>query len=76
MKYTRGCKMECFAAIRRADGKAYIDLLTIGALAKMARDKAEQTDKQMPGWAKDNPIVRVSRISIEEMSFHAESVVE
>jgi hypothetical protein len=58
-----------FAVIRRADGKAYIDITTISGLAETARDKAKATDKQIPEWAKDNPIIRVSRVVISEQSF-------
>lgn len=74
-RFSSGVTMGAFAAIRRADGKTYIDVLTIAALAELARDKAEATDRHMPAWAKDNPIVRISRIEIKERQFHDETTV-
>lgn len=58
-----------YVAIRRCsdDGHEYMDTRHIWAGPTVVRWYTDIDDKQNPRWAKDNPVVRIAQIKIEEM---------
>jgi hypothetical protein len=56
-----------FAAIRKTEGKEWIDTLTIQLTRNQSATSAEMTDTVIPGWARINPIVRVVSVLITEV---------
>lgn len=60
---------KAYAAIRKDSdtGDEYIDYSSIGCLANEVRKAVTREDKQMPLWAKYNPVMRVVEIEIFEM---------
>jgi hypothetical protein len=58
-----------FAAIRHCgDGYDYVDIQTINGIDEYAGDKAAETDRAIPVWAADNPVVRIGRVEIREIN--------
>lgn len=58
---------KCFIAVRKTDGREWIDMNSWNFVAQAAQDHADKTNKQIPVWAKDNPVVRIARFKIYEM---------
>lgn len=60
---------EGFAVVRRsaAIGREWIATDELGLVAEDARRKAENCDKLIPQWAKQNPVVRIARVEIREV---------
>lgn len=55
-----------FAVIRIADGREYIDISSLSGTAQDAAETAAHSDKMLPGWARENPVVRVSAVTLSE----------
>lgn len=60
---------EVYAAIRKTSdsGKEWIDIDSISLLFETTKDKAKKTDDYITYWAKDNPVVRISKVNISEV---------
>lgn len=58
-----------YAAIRRDidSGKEYIDIDTVEYLADMSKAEVHKTDREIPGWAKSNPLLRIAQVQITEI---------
>ncbi len=56
-----------FAAIRKTEGKEWIDTLTIQLTRNQSATSAEMTDRVIPGWGKINPVMRVTEVLITEV---------
>lgn len=58
-----------YAAIRKAtdDGHEWMDMETYGFDHQDVQRRADQQAKNVPGWAKANPIVRISKVVIKEV---------
>lgn len=65
MNITRATQV--YAAIRTTDGREWIDTTTLSLLRDEATQAATDTDKLIPHYAADNPVVRISRVEIREM---------
>lgn len=61
-------KKGLWAAVRKTEGKEWIDRDTIDTSFKGAKAESSLTDEVIPGWAKDNPVVRVVPIVVKEVS--------
>jgi len=53
-----------YAVIRETDRKEWIDISTISLFPNVAKHKADENDKWIPVWAKDNKQVRVVQVKI------------
>ena len=59
------CK-DMYAAVRKTNGRKWIDTRTISHSIDNARQKARREDKSCgPYWFKDNPAIYVAKITIE-----------
>ena len=56
----------CWAAIRLVDGHEWLDTETISFSTEDVIRKSDRITANIPKWAKDNPIVRISQIEIYE----------
>lgn len=54
-------------AVRKTEGKEWIDVSSWGYLPETPRIKTKETDEQIPHWAKDNPVIRYSQFSLVEI---------
>lgn len=55
-----------WAAIRRTDGREWIDPSSISGLRSEAERKSSKRDKELAGWASANRVVRISEILLQE----------
>jgi hypothetical protein len=59
-----------YVPIRRCadDGHEWLDSVNLGLLPELAQEKADAIDREIPQWAKANPVVRIVRatITVEE----------
>jgi hypothetical protein len=60
--------MEYYAAIRRTEGREWIDISTLSWCRKTAANKAERQDSLLPRWAEANPVVWVSVVEVRELA--------
>jgi hypothetical protein len=62
-------KKTAWAAIRKAvdDGHEWIDIFSFDVLPEGVRKIVDASDKATPHWAKDNPVVRIAEVTIEEV---------
>ncbi len=57
-----------YAAIRHSDdGHDWIDVGTISGDRQVTKDITTRKNKQIPGWASANPMVRIGRVDIIEV---------
>ncbi|RLF30278.1 MAG: hypothetical protein DRN14_00030 [Thermoplasmata archaeon] len=52
---------------RQTGGGEYLDVSSISGLAAYAMEKAQMFDRRHPYWAKEHQILRVARLTIEEV---------
>jgi hypothetical protein len=58
-----------YAAIRRSsDGYEYVDMSCYSCEVTIAKRAADDWDKLMPQWAKDNVLVRIAQVQITEIA--------
>ena len=57
-----------YAAIRKHKDDEWIEVDTISHLYEVSKEKAEKTDRIIPQFAKENPVVRIGRFKIEEIA--------
>lgn len=57
---------ERYVVVRKTDGREWIDIATLNFFPAFARKNAEQFDAKHASWAKENPIVRVAKVSLIE----------
>ena len=55
-----------FFAVRQSDEKEWIDVNTWGYVPQTSRDKAEQTNANIPQWARNNAVVRIAQFKLSE----------
>jgi len=56
-----------YAAIRRNSIEEYIDTLTLSSNLAFAKLQAESAQWNNPTYAKDNPVIRYSKIKLTEV---------
>ena len=56
-----------FFAVRKTDGKEWIDVSAWGYVIQTAQSSAEKTDETIPHWAKDNKVIRYSQFNLTEI---------
>ena len=54
-------------AIRKSDGKEWIDINSWGYVLQTTKSKSDDVDKALPQWAKDNKVVRFSQFKLKEV---------
>jgi hypothetical protein len=57
----------CFMAIRKTEGREWLDVDSLSTSSAASRRLAEKSDAKIPEWAKVNPVVRVAKVRIEEI---------
>lgn len=57
---------KAFAAVRRTEGRDWMDTETIRLLREMTAESAKATDERVPSWATHNPVVRIVSIYVSE----------
>ena len=57
-----------WAVIRCTDGKEWIELGSIRCDADASRSHAEILRHDLPDWSRDNPVIRIARITITEVT--------
>jgi hypothetical protein len=59
-----------YAAIRKLtdEGREYIDISSISCDRLDSEDKAEALDELIPQWASANPVQRIAKIEIKEIT--------
>lgn len=60
-----------YAAVRKSkdSGREWIPTSTISLLIWDVRKKVKEEEELAPDWAKDNPVVRIAKIKIEEVGY-------
>jgi hypothetical protein len=58
-----------FCVVRKNEAHEWLDIKTISHSPTIAMENAVQTNKNIPHWAKDNPIVRVIRVEATEINW-------
>ena len=57
-----------FMAVRKADdGDEYLDVRSVSCLREEAEARAYAVNRNIPIWAKENPIVRITEVVCEEV---------
>lgn len=56
-----------WAAIHCTDGKEWINIMSIRGLRELTSNYTASLLHSVPAWSRDNPVVRVSQISITEV---------
>lgn len=56
-----------FCAIRKNEHHEWLDIKTIGSLPEITKAGIEQTNKEIPGWSKNNPVERIVRVEVSEI---------
>ena len=59
-------KIYAYAAIRCTNSLEWIDVNTLEILPESARNAADVTNKLVPLYAQDNPVIRIARVEIRE----------
>ncbi len=57
-----------YFAVRKTEGKEWLDPNAWGYEPQTCRDYTDKLDKQMPGWAKNNPVERIALFEIVEVT--------
>ena len=57
-------KRTAWAAIRKTEGRYWIDKDTISYLIEMTQKAADDDDKELPHWALSNPVVSIQQIEM------------
>jgi hypothetical protein len=57
---------DLYVAIRCTEGREWIDIDTISYTHNATATKIQEWHKKLPGWHKENPVVRISRMFIQE----------
>jgi hypothetical protein len=55
-----------YIPVRKTDGNEWANFSDASLLADQARINAKKTDAEMPGWAKDNPVIRFGLFELIE----------
>jgi len=58
----------CYAAIRKNIEYEWIDSSSISCTLAETTGKHRAIDAHIPCWAKDNPVIRIVRVKVEEIS--------
>ena len=58
--------INAYAAIRQTDNREWIDINTLEVLPELARNAADTTNKLIPLYAQQNPVIRIAKIEIRE----------
>jgi len=65
---TKSIKEELFYfAVRKTDGKEWINLTTCAHTPQGARDKANKIDSSLLIWERDNPVIRIAQFKLTEI---------
>lgn len=62
-----GVSRHGYMAVRLTEDKEWLDKETLAYSESDARKFATDSEKNIPEWAKENPVVRVAKIRIEEV---------
>ena len=58
-----------FMPVRLTEGREWFDTMASHPVQEEARRIAYETDARIPGWAKDNPIERITKVRITELRY-------
>ncbi len=56
-----------YCAVRKTEGEEWVEIDTWGYVMETPVEKAQKTDKQIPHWAKVNPVVRIAKFKLTEI---------
>jgi hypothetical protein len=54
-----------FAAVRETNGRQWIDLPTMSPLFDETMKRYKETDAMLPGYAEENPVVRIAACQVQ-----------
>ena len=56
-----------YFGVRKVNGKEWIDISSWGYVFQTTKEYLKNTDRNIPHWAKDNPVIRISRFKLVEI---------
>lgn len=57
-----------FPVRKTSEGKEFVCVNEWGYLPETCKTKSDKVDQEIPHWAKDNPVIRISRYNLVEIA--------